>query len=101
MNEKEMMKVINYHISYDISEEDKKRQNWEYIDISHDEFHEFRNAVINLINLYNKANKVIDLMAEDISEFNMNMYCEECREDVECKECIREYYFKKARGEED
>ena len=124
MNEEEMIKIIKYHSCYDISEEDKKTKSWEYIDISGDEFHEFRNALIQLLDLYNQEKeknkelvkviknvremhdvkcKVIDMMAEEILKItkanDISNYLKQFSNyDIDF---VKQYYFKKARGEED
>lgn len=64
-------------------------------------------AIENLINKYKEQEKIIELMTEYISEtdFITERYCFR-REDCEnvggnrmCKECILDYFRKKAKGE--
>lgn len=86
MNEEEMIKIIKYHSCYDISEEDKKTKSWEYIDISGDEFHEFRNALIQLLDLYKQEKEKNKKLEEE------NKYLQDYLEGMEggLKEQIKE-----------
>lgn len=64
------------------------------------EVYEARNREIE------ELNKVIDLMAKDIYNSDLEFICDYKKQQKEClaspcdTNCIREYYFKKARGEE-
>ena len=60
-----------------------------------------------LVDLINKQDKVISLMADVLNDFDYDKQCEECHTDIcsasvdgtEYTRCIKEYYYKKAGGE--
>lgn len=63
-------------------------------------------AIKNLINKYKEQEKIIELMAKDIAEKDIdedickkvgkNPFCDEYGEESKCVECVIEYYKKKA-----
>lgn len=60
-----------------------------------------------LLNLINKQQKVIDLMADVLNDFDYDKQCEECHTDIcsasvdgtEYAKCIKEHFYKKVEKE--